>query len=182
MSVDPDIVAKIAGPLISLIIGAAIKRYTTARSRVISFIGSVSAFVLQDEHRTTVHTHSVVVRNAGRKAARNVRLMHGVLPPNITLYPQVKHSIERNADGSGEIVIPVLVPKEQITVSYLYFPPLLWSQVNTSTKSDDGFAKVINVVPMPRPSKAAIYAVWGLMFVGASFILYWLVRLVIYAL
>lgn len=182
MNVDPDVIAKIAGPLLSLAIGAVIKRYTTARSRVISFIGSVSAFVLQDEHHTMVHTHSVIVRNAGRKAAHNVRMMHTVLPPNITVYPTIKHSIERNDDGSGEIVMPVLVPKEQVTVSYLYFPPLLWNQVNASTKSDDGFAKVINVVPLPRPSKAALYAVWVLMFVGASFILYWLVRLVIYAL
>lgn len=163
-------------------IGAVVKRYAEARSRVISFIGNVSAFTLQDEHHTVVHTHSVVVRNAGRKAAPNVRLMHGILPPNVTVYPQIKHSVERNSDGSGEIVFPMLVPKEQVTVSYLYFPPVLWSHINSSTKSDDGFAKIINVVPVPRPSKFVIGIVWLLMFVGASFILYWLVRLIVYSL
>lgn len=182
MSIDPDLIAKIAGPALSLVIGAVLKNYTEARSRVVSFIGHVSAFTLQDEQHTVVHTHGVVVRNAGRRAARNVRLTHGVLPPNVTIYPPVQHSFERNSDGSGEIVFPVLVPKEQVTISYLYFPPLLWSQINSTTKSDEGFAKIINVMPVPRPSKGVIAAVWLLSFVGASFVLYWLVRLAIYAL
>lgn len=182
MFLDPDLIAKIAGPSLSLVIGAALKQYTEARSRVVSFIGHVSAFTLQDEQHTVVHTHSVVVRNAGRRAAHNVRLAHGVLPPNVMIYPPVQHSFERNPDGSGEIVLPVLVPKEQITVSYLYFPPLLWNQINSTTKSDEGFAKIINVMPVPRPSKGVIAAVWLLSFVGASFALYWVVRLAIYAL
>lgn len=182
MSVDPDLIAKVAGPTLSLVAGAVLKNYTEARSRVVSFIGHVSAFMLQDEQHTVVHTHSIVVRNAGRRAARNVRLTHGVLPPNVTIYPPVQHSIERNSDDSGEIVFPALVPKEQVTVSYLYFPPLLWNQINSTTKSDEGFAKIINVMPVPRPSKGVIAAVWLLSFVGASFVLYWLVRLAIYAL
>jgi len=179
---DSDFIAKIAGPSLSLIIGAALKKHTEAQSRVVSFIGHVSAFTLQDEQHTVVHTHSVVVRNAGRRAARNVRLTHGVFPPNVMIYPPVQHSIERNADGSGEIVLPVLVPKEQVTVSYLYFPPLLWNQINSTTKSDEGFAKIINVMPVPRPSKGVIAAVWLLSFVGASLVLYWAVRLAIYSL
>lgn len=182
MSVDPDSIAKIAGPILSLVIGALLKRYTEARSRVISFLGNVSAFTLQGDPGGVVHTHSIVVRNAGRKAAHNVRLAHRILPDNVTIFPQIKHQIERNADQSGEIIFPVLVPKEQITVSYLYFPPVVWSQINSSTKSDDGFAKIIKVVPTPRPNKAVLAIVWLLMFVGASFILYWFVRLVLFVL
>ena len=177
MNIDPDVVAKLAGPTLSLIVGAVIKHYSEARSRVISFIGHVSAFTMQDEQHTQVHTHSVIVRNAGRKAAHNVRLVHGVLPIHITLYPPVQYTIERHTEGSGDIVLPVLVPKEQVTVSYLYFPPLLWNQINLNTKSDEGFAKIINVIPMPQPNKVVLATVWILMFVGASFLFYWLVRL-----
>ena len=177
MNIDPDVVAKLAAPTLSLIVGAVIKHYSEARSRVISFIGHVSAFTMQDEQRTQVHTHSVIVRNAGRKAAHNVHLVHSVLPIHITVYPPVQHTIERNPEGSGDIVLPVLVPKEQVTVSYLYFPPLLWNQINVNTKSDEGFAKIINVIPMPQPNKVVLATVWILMFVGASFLFYWLVRL-----
>ena len=121
MNFDPDIIAKVAGPVLSLIVGALIKHYAEARSKVVSFIGHASAFVVQGEYPTSVHTHSIVVRNAGRKAATNVRLAHAVLPPNITVYPPINYLIERNPEGAGEIVFPILVPKEQVTVSYLYF-------------------------------------------------------------
>lgn len=177
---DTETIARIVGPLLSLVVGAIIKHYTEARAKVVSFFGHVSSFTLQDEEHTVVHTHSVVVRNTGRKAAHNVRLSHTVLPPNITVFPPVQYVIERNPEGASEIVIPVLVPREQVTISYLYSPPLTWSQVNASTKSDDGFAKILNVIPMPQPHKSIIATVLALVFIGASFLFYWLVRLVAY--
>jgi hypothetical protein len=54
-------------------------------------------------------------------------------------------------------------------------------KVQVSTKSDDGFAKIINVIPMPQPSKIVIIAIWSLVFVGASFLFYWLARIAIAA-
>ena len=182
MTLDADTVAKIVGPLLSLLLGAVVKHYAEARAKLVSFIGHVSSFTLQDDQHTVVHTHSVVVRNAGRKAAQNVRLSHRVLPVNVTVYPPVQYTIERNPEGAGEILIPVLVPKEQVTISYLYFPPLTLNQVNAATKSDKGFAKILNVIPVPQPNKAVLVAVWALVFVGASYLFYWLARLVAYVL
>lgn len=179
MDLDSETIAKIAAPVLSGILGILIKHYLEARSKIVSFIGHASAFTIQGEHPAVIHTHAVVVRNTGRKAATNVRLSHAVLPINVTVYPPVQYTIERNPEGAGEIVFPSLVPKEQVTVSYLYFPPLLWSQINVSTKSDEGFAKIISVIPIPQPNKAVIACLWGLIFVGASFLMYWLVRLAI---
>ena len=88
MTLDADTVAKIVGPLLSLLLGAVVKHYAEARAKLVSFIGHVSSFTLQDDQHTVVHTHSVVVRNAGRKAAQNVRLSHRVLPVNVTVYPR----------------------------------------------------------------------------------------------
>ena len=181
MNIDPEVIAKILGPVLSLVVGSLLKHYTEARSKLVSFVGHASAFTLQGENPAVIHTHSIVVRNIGRKSAKNVRLSHAVLPVNITVYPPVQYSIERNPEGGGEIVIPVLVPKEQVTVSYLYLPPLLWSQINVNTKSEEGFAKIISVIPIPQPNKAVIAGVWSLVFVGASFLFYWLARLVIAA-
>lgn len=179
MQIDPDVLAKIAGPIISLI-GGALKIYMEGKSSLVSFIGHVSSFTLTDEQHTVVHTHSVVVINAGRKTAKNVRLTHAFLPINYTVYPPVHHTIERNPDNTGgEIVFPVLVPKEQVTISYLYFPPLLWNHINSNIKSDDGFAKIIDVIPSPQPNRLVIAMLWALVFVGASFTFYWLIRLII---
>ena len=178
--VDAESLAKVLSPLLTLVVGAAIRRYLERRPRLISFIGHVSTFSLLGEQPTVVFTHSVVVRNAGRLAAKNVRLGHLNLPLNVRIEPNVEHTLSRNPDGSGEIVLAVLVPKEQVTVSYLYFPPLTAGQINTYTKSDEGFAKIINAIPTPQPPKSLIWAASLLIFVGASFVVYWALRLVAY--
>ena len=175
-------IAKIASPIITLIIGAIIKHYTEKQSKLISYIGHVSSFVLKDEKQTRVYSHSVIVRNAGSKAARNIRLGHIYLPLNINVYPPIQYSIEKNPDEASEIVFPILVPKEQVTISYLYFPPITWDKVNSYTKSDDGYAKIINVIPTPQLPHFLAFLVRFLMFAGASFILYLLILLIIYTL
>lgn len=178
--IDIEAIAKVASPLITLVAGAVIRRYSERRPKLVSFIGHVSTFVLQDAQTTTVFTHSVIVRNTGRLSAKNIRLGHLNLPANFRVEPNVEHSVSRNADGSGEITLAVLVPKEQVTVSYLYFPPLTAGQINSYTKSDEGFAKIINAIPTPQPSRPLIWAVWLLIFIGASFLVYWAIRLVAY--
>ena len=180
MNFDIVTIARLIAPLITLIIGAIIKHYTERRSKIISFIGHVSSFTLNNEERTPVFTHSVIVRNAGRKAAKNIRLGHNVMPPNVTVFPKIQYQIDNAPEGASEIVIPILVPKEQVTISYLYFPPITWDKINSYAKSDEGFAKIINVIPVPLPSKLALWLVWLLMFVGASFLIYWLIRLIAY--
>ena len=176
MTYDIEIIAKIASPIITLIVGAIIKHLTERRSKIVSFLGHVSSFTLRDENHTQVYTHGIVIRNAGRKSATNVRVGHNFLPPNIQVSPPVKYTIEENPEGGAEIIFPIMVPKEQISISYLYFPPVTWDKVNAYTKSDDGFANILNVISMPLPSKFVITLVWGLMFLGASFIFYWLVK------
>ncbi|GBE16211.1 hypothetical protein BMS3Abin15_00023 [bacterium BMS3Abin15] len=177
MSYDIELIAKVISPIIILLVSALIKHYTERRSKLVSFIGHISSFTLSGENQTLIFTHSIVVRNAGRKSANNVRVGHNFLPPNIQIYPSIKHSIEENPGSCAEIIFPILVPKEQVTISYLYFPPVTWDQVNAYTKSDDGFAKNIDVIPMPQPSKLVIAIVWLLMFIGASFVVYWLIKL-----
>ena len=39
--------------------------------------------------------------------------------------------------------MPTLVPNEQVTISYLYFPPTTWKQINGPVKSDEGLARVL---------------------------------------
>lgn len=182
MTYDIELIAKIISPIITLLVGTVIKHYTESRSKLVTFIGHISSFKLKDEEQTQVYTHSIVVRNAGRKSAHNVRVGHNFLPPNIQISPSVKYDIEENPEGGAEIIFPIMVPKEQVTISYLYFPPVTWNQVNAYTKSDDGFANILNVIPMPQPSKLVIAIVWVLMFLGATFLVYWLVKILDYLL
>ncbi|MCI0652959.1 MAG: hypothetical protein L0Y38_01675 [Methylococcaceae bacterium] len=96
ITLDIGTTAKLTAPFITLIGGVLIKYFTEGRPRIVSFIGHISAFTLQDEQKTNVFTHSIIVRNTGTKAAKNVRLGHNIFPQNITMFPSVQYSVETN--------------------------------------------------------------------------------------
>jgi len=147
MTIDWVAVATIAAPILALFVGVWVNRRFESRPSLVSYYGHVAAFL---HHPTSgppinVHTHTIVLRNAGRRSATNVRVHHGVLP-DFNLWPQIQHSVETLPDGSLDIVIPTLVPGEEITISYLYFAPLTFGQVNAGIKCDTGFAQPIPVL------------------------------------
>lgn len=172
MDIDIDVVGKLLAPLLTAVVGLIAKRLFEARPKLITYLIHASAIPLGDENKTSVNTHSVVVRNSGKRTANNVRIGHNFLPA-FQIYPQLSHEIIRGSDNSAEIVIPTLVPGEQITISYLYFPPNLWSQVHSYCKSDEMAARYINVIPAVQLTKLQLAAFWSLLFVGATTLVYW---------
>ena len=179
MDLTTDQIIKILSPLLTLVVAAIIKQYTEKKSKLISYIGHISSFTLKDENKTPVYTHSIIVRNAGQKTAKNVKIGHYFLPNSINIHPPIKYTIESNPDNASEIVIESLVPKEQVTISYLYFPPVTWDKIHSYTKSDDGFAKIINVIPTPQLSKTLNIFILFLMFSGASLLVYLAIKLIL---
>jgi len=173
---DIDLIAKVAAPLLSLIVAALIKHYLEGKSRLVTYIGHVAAFPNENGPRT--HAHSVVLLNAGKKSAVNVRVPHGVplAGVSVQVYPPMHYSFEFNPTGAFEILLPTLAPKEQVTISYLYQEPTVWSQISWQPKSDDGLAEIVQAIPAPRPNRPIRYAGLALSFIGLSYIIYWIVR------
>ena len=128
--------------------GAAATHLLERRPRLICFYGHSAAVEIKPpgSEPVMVHTHSVVVRNSGRKASFNLRLGHNFLP-DFSVFPSIQYSVLDLAGGGKELLFPTLVGGEQITVQYLYYPPLLYGQINTHIKSDEGLAKVLRVLP-----------------------------------
>ena len=119
-----------------------------------------------------IHTHDVVIQNVGKKAANNVRVSHNVLPEQFNLFPSVPYSIEPLPDGKKDIVIAKLVPQQLIVISYLYYPPLLWSQVHAGIRSDEGFAKQVQMLLQRKvPTWLAVFSVIGFL-IGCLTVLY----------
>jgi hypothetical protein len=172
---DFDLIAKIAAPLISLVVAALIKHYLEGKSRLVAYVGHVGAFPGNGGPQT--HTHSVVLQNAGKKSASNVRVPHGVPLTGVSVQvsPPIHYSFEFSPTGTFQILIPTLAPKEQVTVSYLYQEPTVWNQISWHPKSDDGLAEIVQVIPAPRPNKPIRYAGLLLAFVGLSYVIYWAV-------
>jgi hypothetical protein len=169
---DSTLVALYGGPLVGAIVTVIVTRALERRPRLVSYLVHANAVPIKvsEDNSLQARTHSIVVRNDGRKSAKNVRLGHACLP-NFSVYPFVQYSVEPLPSGGAEIVFPSLVPGEQITVAYLYFPPLLVDGVNTQTKSDEGFAKILRVLPSPQPTLWAKWGVYFLMYLGAATLL-----------
>lgn len=172
MSIDIDVIGKLVAPIVTAMVGFVVKRYFEARPKLITYLVHASAIPLGDEKKTNVNTHSIVVRNAGKRTAHDVRIGHNFLPA-FQIYPQLAHEVVRGAGNSAEIIIPTLVPGEQINISYLYFPPDVWSQVHSYCKSDEMAAKYINVIPAAQLNKIQLSIIWTLLFIGATTLVYW---------
>jgi hypothetical protein len=76
----------------------------------------------------------MIIRNAGKLAAHNVRVPHnGKLAAaniHVSVLPQNHYEVRSLPTGGEELLFPILPPKETLTISYLYFPPVQWNQIH----------------------------------------------------
>jgi len=183
MMIDWNIVSQIAAPIVALFVGALLNHILTNREKLITHYGHVSGFRLEptapDNEPTYVNTHSIIVKNSGRKTATNVRVGHIILP-DIKIYPDIEYHIQDLPGGGKEIIFPKLIPKKEITISYLYFAPTLYNQINTHVESDEGLAKAVNVLLQPQPPKWLIRIIWVLIIYGIVGVFYTLLGAVKY--
>jgi hypothetical protein len=165
--------AVLVGPVLGVILGAWLDR-TFQQPKLFYYLGHVSAFrVTQANPPLTIHTHSMIIRNAGRAVAHNVRLAHTILPVHVNIDPPREYNIT----PQNEVCLPLMVPGDLITVSYLYFPPLTWNQTNTTVRSDEGFGKQILVLPARQYSKRFMRLFAAIVILGWIALLYLLVEI-----
>ena len=83
--------------LLGSVVGALITQRVKGKAKLISHWGNTSAFVVRpaDGEPFVIHTHDVVIRNAGRKAATKVRVSHRVLPEQFNVFPSIPYEIGR---------------------------------------------------------------------------------------
>lgn len=119
----------------------------------------------QPPQQSFVFSHSVVIRNVGKKTAKNVRVSHNGAVTFHQLSPQIKYDLTTYSNG-WEILIPTLVPNEQVQIAYLYFPPITVNGFHGTTKSDEGFAQVLNVLPTPMLPTWGKFVALSLFYIG----------------
>jgi len=183
MEITLDSAVKIAAPFLTAVFGVLTKIYLDAKPKLVFYM--IQSFAIPTRNQNdpnaqgiTVHTHTIAVRNSGKKSATNVRIGHHYLP-DFQIHPPLAHEVVRNPDNTGEILIPTLVPGEQIIIGYLYFPPQTYQNINSYCKSDEVLAKYLNVTPMVPAGKIQLFILWLLVFIGASSLVYWLLTLLL---
>jgi hypothetical protein len=122
-----------------------------------------------------------VIRNNGKLAAHNVRVPHnptpqGLMPPNISVDRDASFREQALPSGGNEIVFDTLVPRQQVTISYLYFPPLTFNLINGAVRSDEGMARVINVLPTAQYPRWVQTLSFVLLAIGAIATIYLVVE------
>lgn len=181
MIIDGALLWSISEKLGILVAGAIVARLFERRPRLIAYYGHVGEFRLEDKSNpgkfSGVHTHSIVIRNSGKVTANNVRVPHNPIPdnvlvPHISVNHDAAYKTESLPGGGNQLVFATLVPREQVTISYLYFPPLTFNLINGPVRSDEGMAKVITVLPQEQYPKWVQLLSALLLLVGAITLLY----------
>jgi hypothetical protein len=175
---DVSLFLQIFVPFGTAVIGAYLTHYFENKPKLIAYLVHAAGVKTNrdDQQQIAVHFHTYVVRNAGKKTATNVRLGHATLP-GFQVFPDIEYSVGDLPGGGKEILIPSLIPGKQIFISYVYFPPLTWNQINTHIESDSGAAKVINVLPTPQSPKWVIRLFLFLVIVGATTLVYLMIMI-----
>ncbi|MDB5742656.1 MAG: hypothetical protein JWR68_971 [Polaromonas sp.] len=184
-ALDFEVLAKILSPILVALAGGIWRYYFRERSRLIYYFVHSASLPLPPSAVPgvqAVHTHAVVVRNVGNKTATKVRIAHEVLPESYRIYPMVHYTVEKGLGSGAEIVLPTLVPNEQVQITYLYFPPTFWHHVGCYVKSEEGLGRQINMLPSPPVPKPVLTLLWLLIFLGATTVVYWTFHLVALAL
>jgi hypothetical protein len=129
-----------------------------------------------------IHTHSLVVRNAGSQPATGVRISHGFVPTgtDIQIFPDRPSTVSTFGQSGSEILIDRLRPKEQITLSYLYPGPTLFHQFGTQVKFDEGFAQFFEIQHVRIFSAYVRAIVTYLMIAGFGLTLYATLKTALY--
>ncbi len=176
-SIDWQTVATIAAPIVALFAGAALDRWYEGRQRLVVYLTNMADFVIrltgppaQDMH---CRTFSLVLRNAGTRATENVRIGHHWLPPNVAINPSIPHQIDHSPpETAAEVQIDRMVPAQQVTISYLVWGDVQATNVISYVNSDDGEARVLNVLPTPQLPRWLLRLLRFLIVVGVVTVLY----------
>ncbi len=173
LTIDWQVVATIAAPIIALFVGVWINRRFESRPNLITYTSHVSAFTYTPlgGQQIQINIHSVVIKNTGHRPATNVHVSHFQLP-DFNIWPHIPFTIEDLPGGGRDIVIPTLVPNQEITISYLYFPPLTADQVHAGLWCDQGLARGIPVLLTQQYPKWWNYTVLVLVLIGIITVLY----------
>lgn len=139
--------------------------------------GTTKAAHIRVNNEQILSNHTLIVRNDGKKEARNVQIIHLNLPELYQVLPAVSYTIEDLKDGKA-IVFPSLVPGEEITICYMY-SEILFGKIHGIIKHDEGHAKWITILLTREYSSNTLMGIRCLILLGIITIIYWLALLIL---
>ena len=154
MQIDWGLIWEIVKVLMAIYAGAWINRKFERRARLVVYLGHIAHHKIGDDKegkQQAVLTWSVVIRNAGKLAAKNVRIKHEEPPTHFNLMPVRPFVKEDLEDGGQDFILDQMVPNEELQISYIRLVTSTASEARMSNRgisSDEGYPQVLDVLPM----------------------------------
>jgi hypothetical protein len=126
-----------------------------------------------------IQTNTLTIQNLGRKAAEKVEIIHQRRPDQFQFAHGIVYEEADIAQGRHVIKIDSLGPKEALTLqllSYINLPVLL------SVRSKEGPANNIPVKVIRAYPEWLYFVIRAILFAGTFSIIYWLYRVIVFAL
>ena len=166
----------IATIVISLLTGY-LAQFFQPRSKLVCWSPHNFFFNLKNEG-VVLQTNSLTLQNVGRQPAEDVEVIHKQRPDFFELFPSVEYQEATNPNGEHVIKIKSLGPKEWVVVQMLSYktPPVL-----SNIRWKHGQGKWVQIQPQRVLAKWVLTSLNALVLIGAGTIVYWLLRVGIYA-
>lgn len=150
MEFDWNVIATLVAPVFALLVGYWLRDILKKKPKLLyRMTASEPVTLIEDpDNPLTMQMCSLSVVNAGKAPTSEVRIGHKTLPAH-SVSPVTAYKIETLADKGKEIIFPRLLGNEEITITYLYSPPLKWQEINTHVKSNDAFGEAVREFPPP---------------------------------
>lgn len=178
MAIEWALVWDIAGPCVGASIGVYGQRLVERRPVVLWFVSHASGIPVRSATPVyNINTHTIYLRNTGKRSATNVRVTHNTLP-EFTVFPPESYSQELLPGGQTDLIFPLLRPGQELTVSYVYTNPLVWNQIHFGVQHDEGRALEVRVKPQLEHPKWVWVLSAVLIFSGAITVLYLAARMI----
>lgn len=112
IQINWSIFTAFAAPILALLVGMWLERFLERKPKLIAYFTHASVFDIRGDNPIRVHTHGIVIQNAGKKPAIDVRVRHSLLPVNYNVFPDIEYRVQNLPGGGAEIVFPMLVSNE----------------------------------------------------------------------
>ncbi|APJ05258.1 hypothetical protein [Silvanigrella aquatica] len=134
---------------------------------------------IPDQIDLYINTHAIVVSNFGNSQTKNITIGHSQFLPSYSIYPNIEHEVI-NLNGEGKAIkIKNLAPKQEIIISYMYFPPKMFNQIGTYIKSDEeGDVQIISKLQTNKTSNIKIILISIPSILVVSYILYHIIEFI----
>jgi len=156
---------------ITILAGFILYKIQTKKPKLVSYLTNIASFFLPGPPPLTVGTHTITIQNNGRGAAEDIEVCHSQLP-FFNVFPDTRYEVEDTPQGSKIIKFERLLPKQMITISYLYInTPNSTVYLPLYARSKEMNAKIIRTFHSPIYPKKLQYAVGILLLLGSIFLL-----------